>query len=55
MVVQEITLPSGFKADLSSIKNVRGLKQKEANFDKVDLYFNSVRIDSQIHKNAMIY
>lgn len=55
MVVQEITLPSGFKADLTSIKNVRGLKQKEANFDKVDLYFNSVRFASLILKDPTIY
>ncbi|KAJ8318519.1 hypothetical protein KUTeg_003610 [Tegillarca granosa] len=42
MVVEEITLPSGFKADLTSIQNVQGLKQKEADLDKVALYFDRV-------------
>lgn len=44
MVVEEITLPSGFKADLTSVRNVNGLKQKEADLDRVALYFDRVSI-----------
>lgn len=42
MVVAEVGLPCGFKADLSKT-NANGLDHKETSSDKVVLYFKNVR------------
>lgn len=47
MVVQEVGIPSGFAPDMSSVGNVAGLKLVEQRGRFVDVYFDTVSMESK--------
>ncbi|CAL1532265.1 unnamed protein product [Lymnaea stagnalis] len=54
MVVQEISIPSGFKPDLSSLGAVAGLRRSERQGDVVAIYFDKIGSTSLCYSVKMI-
>ncbi|XP_059152580.1 CD109 antigen-like isoform X3 [Physella acuta] len=54
MVVQEVSIPSGFVADLSTLGNVAGLKRSEIKGSNVAIYFDKISQSSLCYSLRMV-
>ncbi|CAL1532269.1 unnamed protein product [Lymnaea stagnalis] len=54
MVVQEISIPSGFQPDLSTLGNVAGLKRSERKGGVVAIYFDKIGSSSLCYSLRMV-